>query len=337
MKEPSTISSGSNGSNESSEQGERGELFSLLLRLHPLERGQVFPGSGHHMQATFLDMVRQGDPQLAERLHQPNQRRPYTLSLLQGFNHLPASELADAMNKNTPVEVLPGQVYWLRITMLDASVFQSLTRYLLLKASQVTVRLNNSTFEVSRLLASPDPEQAATSWVAYSSFVQLYRQRTLHRLYEFEFASPTAFSKGQQGWGKQLHIFPIPADTFESLARQWDGFAPPALRLEAHELTPADIAAWCQENVIVTQYALETRHLASHHFGQVGFLGRAIYEVKGDPRAPVARWLTPLAGFALFCGVGYKTAMGMGQCRCHPTGAFEHRQRSQARPQEVRS
>jgi CRISPR-associated endoribonuclease Cas6 len=330
------ISNESNENSKSNESSECGELFSLLLRLHPLEQGQVFPGSGHHVQAAFLDMVRQGDPRLAEQLHQPNQRRPYTLSLLQGFNHIPATELADAMNKNIPIEVQPGQVYWLRITMLDATVFQSLTRYLLLKASQVTVRLNNNTFEVSRLLASPDPEQAATSWVAYSSFTQLYRQQTPHRLYEFEFASPTAFSKGQQAWGKPLHIFPTPADTFESLARQWDGFAPPALRLTAHELTPADIAAWCQENVIVTQYALETRHLASHNFGQVGFLGHVTYEVKGDPRAPAARWLTPLAGFALFSGVGYKTAMGMGQCRCHPIGAFDHRQRAKARPQEVR-
>jgi CRISPR-associated endoribonuclease Cas6 len=37
--------------------------------------------------------------------------------------------------------------------------------------------------------------------------------------------------------------------------------------------------------------------------------------VKGAKRDPIARWLTPLARFALFSGVGYKTAMGMGQCR----------------------
>jgi hypothetical protein len=56
---------------------DQGELFSMLLRLHPLESGQVSPGSGNPMQAAFLEMVRQGDPMLAERLHQPNQRRPY--------------------------------------------------------------------------------------------------------------------------------------------------------------------------------------------------------------------------------------------------------------------
>lgn len=304
---------------------EHGELFSMLIRVHPLERGEVFPGSGHHVQAAFLDMVCQGDPQLSDKLHQPNQRRPYTLSLLQGFNHLPASQLAEAMNKNRSVEVLPGQVYWIRITTLDAIIFQTFIRYLLMKARQVTVRLNNTTFEVSRLLASPDPQQVASSWVAYSSFAELHQQQTPYRLYEFEFASPTAFSKGQQAWGKQLHLFPTAADTFESLARQWDGFAPPALRLHTQALNPAAIADWCQENIIVTQYTLETRYLASNKFGQVGFLGSVTYEVKGDPRAPVARWLTPLARFALFSGVGYKTAMGMGQCRSHLTSKFDCR------------
>lgn len=33
-------------------------------------------------------------------------------------------------------------------------------------------------------------------------------------------------------------------------------------------------------------------------------------------RGREARWLTPLARFALFGGIGYKTAMGMGQARC---------------------
>src|SRR5438132_12632570 len=95
----------------------RGELFSMLLRLHPIEPGLVSPSSGNQVQAAFLDMVRQGDPALADWLYVPNQRRPYTLGLLQGFNHLPAAQLEEAMTKNQMVPITPGQVYWLRITM----------------------------------------------------------------------------------------------------------------------------------------------------------------------------------------------------------------------------
>ena len=72
---------------------ERGELFSVLLRLHPVEAGWVSPSSGSQAHAAFLDIVNQNDPALAEQLHQPNQRRPFTVGLLQGFNHLPAAQL----------------------------------------------------------------------------------------------------------------------------------------------------------------------------------------------------------------------------------------------------
>ena len=68
--------------------------------------------------------------------------------------------------------------------------------------------------------------------------------------------------------------------------------------------------------MIVSRYTLETRYLPSSKFGQSGFQGNVTYEVKGIPTSPEAAWLSPLARFALFSGVGYKTTMGMGQARC---------------------
>ncbi len=300
----------------SSSRQDRGELFSMLLRLHPKEPGMVQPGAGNQVQAAFLDMVQQSDPALAEWLHAPNQRRPYTLSLLQGFNHLKEAQVEEAIVRNQGVQVMPGQVYWLRITMLDASVFGSFARYLIAHPRDLTVRIGSASFEISRLLCSPEQQNAAQSWVAYSSFAELCASRTVQKHYHFEFATPTAFSMGQKQWGKQLHLFPEPLLVFESLARQWDLFAPASLRLATQNLTAKDIAAWCEEYVIVSRYSLHTRYMPSSRFGQSGFLGEVIYEVKGNPAAPEACWLTPLARFALFSGVGYKTTMGMGQARC---------------------
>ena len=294
----------------------RGELFSLLLRLHPTEPGLVSPSSGNHVQAAFLDMVRQGDPALAEWLHTPNQRRPYTLGLLQGFNHLSAAQLEEIMAKNQVVQVTPGQVYWLRITMLDATVFGSFAQYLITKPRALTVRIGDARFEISRLLSTPEPGNTGQSWVAYSSFAELCTAKKAQKQYHFEFATPTAFSLGQKQWGKLLKMFPEPSFVFESLARQWDLFAPPDLRLVTSGVTPRDIGAWCEEQVIVSRYSLETCYLPSNKFGQSGFQGNVIYEVKGSPIAPEASWLSPLARFALFSGVGYKTTMGMGQARC---------------------
>ncbi len=297
-------------------RSERGELFSMLLRLHPSEEGLVSLSAGNQVQAAFLDMVRQGDPTLADWLHAPNQRRPYTLGLLQGFNHLSAKQLEEAMARNQMVQVTPGQVYWLRITMLDASVFGSFAHYLIANPRALTLRIGNARFEISRLLSTPDPDNTAQPWVSYSSFTELRNSSVPQKQYHFDFATPTAFSMGQKPWGKLLKMFPEPAYVFESLARQWDLFAPASLRIATGGLTPRAIASWCEEHVIVLRYSLETRYLPSSKFGQSGFQGNVAYEVKGVPTAPEAQWLAPLARFALFSGVGYKTTMGMGQTRC---------------------
>jgi CRISPR-associated endoribonuclease Cas6 len=183
-----------------------------------------------------------------------------------------------------------------------------------MKAHALTLRIGDTHFEVSRVINTSDPQQNTSSWVAYSSFSALHAMPSVQKHYEFEFATPTAFSQGQKPWGKQLLLFPTPSLVFENLARQWEIFAPAHLRLE--NLTPQAIGAWCDEHIIVSQYALSTRYLSSSKFGHVGFQGHVTYEVKGNPTAPTAHWLSPLARLALFAGIGYKTAMGMGQARC---------------------
>lgn len=301
---------------QSPKKNDRGELFSMLLRLHPIEAGMVAPGAGNHVQGAFLNMVQQSDPALAEWLHAPNQRRPYTLGLLQGFNHLTVAELEEATVKNQEVQVMPGQVYWLRITMLDSTIFGSFAQHLVAQPRDLIVNIGNARFEISRLLCTPEQQNSPQTWVAYSSFAELAAQRRAQKHYHFEFTTPTAFSRGQKQWGKLLKVFPEPAIVFESLAKQWELFAPTHLRMAADNLTPRHIEAWSEEHVIISRYTLHTRYLPSSKFGQTGFIGEVIYEVKGIPTAPEALWLSSLARFALFSGVGYKTTIGMGQCRC---------------------
>lgn len=295
---------------------ERGELFSILLRLHPIEVGWVSPSAGREAHAAFLDIVRQNDADLAEQLHQPNQRRPFTVGLLQGFNHLTAAQLEEAFTRNQKVQVSPGQVYWLRITILDAAIFGVLFQHLITKPRAFILRLGEARFEVSRLIGSPEPCAGANSWAAYSSFAEMSTFTHVQREYAFEFATPTAFSMGQKSWGKVMNLLPEPAYVFESLAKQWEVFAPAHLRLSAAGLNVRDFVGWCAESLIVAYYRLETRYLPSSKFAQPGFQGTITYEVKRAQASHEARWLTPLAHFALFSGVGYKTSMGMGQARC---------------------
>src|SRR5579859_2508265 len=149
---------------------ERGELFSLMLRLHPLEAGQVAPGAGNHLQAAFLDMVRDADPALSDWLHTPNQRRPYTIGLLQGFNHLKAAQIEEKRARQQTLPVIPGQTYWLRLTMLDATIFSSFSQHLIAMSRGLSLRIGDARFEISRLLSMPEGDAPAhtPSWVGCS-------------------------------------------------------------------------------------------------------------------------------------------------------------------------
>ncbi|MBX5458527.1 MAG: CRISPR-associated endoribonuclease Cas6 [Thermogemmatispora sp.] len=295
---------------------EHGTLVSMVLRVEPAEPGWLTPSCGPQLQAAFLQLVRQVDPELSAWLHQPNQRRPYTLSLLHGFRQLSAKDLQLVTSQLQPVPVQPGERYWLRLTLLDERLIQAILRASLQQARQLRLCIEQVPLVITHILAAPHPSHEGPSWVAVTSFEELAREQAVQEHYTFEFASPTAFSKGQRPWGKLLTLFPEPAAVFESLARSWDLFAPARLRLSTADLTPLEIADWCADHLIVSHYELRTQYLPSSRFGQTGFLGRITYEVKGPGDVPQARWLTPLARLALFSGVGYKTAMGMGQARC---------------------
>lgn len=296
-----------------------GELFALQLRLSPTEPGEVRLNTGTPAQAAFLDLVRQVDPNLAERLHADNQRRPYTLGMLQGFNHLTEREREAAMAGARPIRVESGQVFWLRLTILDGAVFQTFTRALLAHAADLRLRIGGAQFTVTRVLGMPEAGDTRPSWVGFATFADLAKDRAARHNYHFEFATPTAFSLGQRSWGKAYMLFPDPAHLWRGLARAWEEFAPEALRLAATGLAPHDIEAFCAEHVVVSRYEMETRYLPAARFGQMGFQGTAEYSVMAGEDDPAALWLTPLARFASYAGVGHKTSMGMGQTRwLHP-------------------
>src|SRR5450759_3162221 len=166
---------------------DRGALFSFLLRLHPTEPGQIAPGAGNQVQAAFLGMVRQGDPALSDWLHRPNQRRPYTVGLHQDFNHLTRAQLEGCRTKQQTIPVLSEQTYWLRITMLDATVFSTFAHSLITKPRTLTVRIGTARFQISRLLSIPETNVNTPTWIAHSSFAELHEVRRVQTSSTFEF------------------------------------------------------------------------------------------------------------------------------------------------------
>src|SRR5260221_9133429 len=57
-------------------------LYALMLKLRPRAAGEVLPNAGQLAHAALLAWLKEVDPALAARLHEPNNDRPFTCSSL---------------------------------------------------------------------------------------------------------------------------------------------------------------------------------------------------------------------------------------------------------------
>ncbi len=269
-------------------------LYALMLKLRPQRAGDLLPNAGHLAHAALLHWFAQVDPALSAWLHEPHAKRPFTCSSLWFPNE---REVALAQRENRRLPILPGQVYWLRLTLLREELFQTLTTRFFQPATRTpradgppsldlpSLRLGGMRFEISGLVALPpdDGRQSprTVSWVGYTSYEQLVEQARALDLASpvvqqigLEFHSPTAFSDGQTAWGKRMHLFPDPDRVFDRLARVWNEWAPTALALDA----PA-LQAYAREWVAVAYHHLETRLFHFDRYAQVGFTGQCHYRL----------------------------------------------------------
>src|SRR5258708_19795596 len=99
--------------------------------------------------------------------------------------------------KREEVAVTPGQVYWLRITMLDTGVFGTFARYLIAHPRDLVVRIGNARFEISRLLCTPE-QDATQTWVAFTSFAELNAPPNPQNPYHIQSPPPTPSTQPHQ-------------------------------------------------------------------------------------------------------------------------------------------
>lgn len=272
------------------------DLFSIVLLLSPTEEAEIGATVGHHAHAAFLRAVEAVDPALSAALHAPDRSpRPFTVSPLRGVP--PA--------RGGTVRLSPERIVWLRITLLQPLLYERLMESLLRDDRRPLLRLGPATFWIREVRVTP----GSHPWAGCASWADLAAARPEREL-TLEFASPTAFSFGRTAWGHRMVVLPLPERVFASLARAWNAFAPPPLRVE-----PQALERYASEHVVIREIEdLNTRMLNFGGRPQIGFTGRVTYGLMGEDEV-ARRQLTMLADFAFYAGVGYKTTMGMGQAR----------------------
>ena len=307
------------------------KLYALVLKLRPLEHGTLMPFSGEFVHAALLNWLKSTAPDVATWLHEGNKRRLFTCSSLQF--PFPETRMREAERKNVHLPLDPEETYAIRITLLLGELFplfhEALMRFNATEFGGTKppfMQLGKQTFLLDEVIAEPDESSGWADCTSFSNLVDWARTLRLGSVesLELEFASLTTFNrsnKRSQVYGGHSALLPLPQYVFPGLVRRWQELAPPELEgVVQGELVEQYVE---NEGIIISDYALRPHQVCFANHPQRGFVGRCVYDVRGpdekvteEAALTVRQQILMLARLAFYCGVGYKTAMGMGQV--HP-------------------
>lgn len=305
-------------------------LYAFLLKLRPLREGTLMPFSGELVHAAWLDWLRSAAPEVATWLHEGNKRRLFTCSSLQ-FPY-PASRMCEAERENVHMPLTPEKTYTIRITLLLGELFPLFHSALMdfnTKGSSAGkppfMRLGKQQFLLEEVVFDTDDSSGWTGFTSFDKLAEKARTLKLGRMepLTLEFASLTTFNRSNTRnriYGPHTALLPLPQYVFPGLARRWQELAPPELagmvqgdRVEQYAL---------DDGIIIADYNLKPNTVKFTTHWQQGFVGKCKYLLRCPDEATaeeapltVRQQILLLAQLAFYCGVGYKTAMGMGRTR----------------------
>lgn len=295
-------------------------LYSSVIKLLNLHTVTIPPPGGQHAHAAFLDIVRQVDAALAQALHEnrgKGARQPFTVSPIMGlpkrFHHAEhagwqarAGEKAQVPPRSEgrgAIFLREGWECWLRVTMLNETLFRSFVEYFLDGGGKEMpkIRLGDAHFAVTEILTTP----GSHPWAGYTTLAIL--QQRLEEppppVLAFEFHSPTSFKLKDE----YVETMPYPKLVFGNLAGAW--------RALSGEDLVEPIEKYAERQLRLVAHRLERRTITLHNRPQLGSVGRVDYPFTQPEDTPLARALNLLADLAFYTGLGRKTAQGMGMVR----------------------
>lgn len=265
---------------------------SLILHLIPLS--PIYPQflTGRHLHALFFSLVSAVNPELGSFLHDQKSEKAFTVSPLQieqkGNKKILQWEHCKPIPAGTPC--------WWRISLLDDSLFGSLTQLWLNLNLEHPWHLGSADLHITRILGTP---QASSPWANALTYAQLYEKSSeSDRILSLAFCTPTAFRQG-----KFDTALPTKESVFNSLLNRWNKYS--GIELNAISL----------DSVFPSFFNIQTEMVADSRSKFIGCIGEVGYRILGNVDAATIKQLNTLADFALYCGVGRKTTMGMGMIR----------------------
>lgn len=309
--------------------GTPARLYALLLRLRPLRQGTIMPYVGEMVHAAFLNWLRSAAPDVATWLHDGQKRRFFTCSNLHFPPSMEPNLRVERENIHLPLD--PQKTYTLRLTLLLGELFPVFHEALMQFNVSSTgtnkapfMQLSKQLFQLEEVILNRDEPSGWTGFTALNSLVEKAQQTRFsnNAMLTLDFASLTAFSRGnsKSGYGAHHVMLPLPLFVFQNLLKRWEDIAPAELADVIHREA---IEQYLQEDgIIIIDYDLKAHHVYFTTHKQRGFIGTCTYQMrtpfeKRPEETPltIQQQLYLLTQLAFYSGIGYKTAMGMGQVR----------------------
>ncbi len=140
-----------------------------------------------------------------------------------------------------------------------------------------------------------------SNWIDWVDLLPADVSTNIH--IEMRFSSPTAFKQG-----KTSLLFPIPYNIYLRPYKIWQALGPPAYQPPDHWIQ------WSKRMVYVPKHQIKTIEVKLDHRNNfTGFVGDIRLEIQSDitEKEYIIYWKA-LSRLSEYCGVGYKTTMGMG-------------------------
>lgn len=260
------------------------------MALKPLADVRFKSSPARSLHAALLRRLELVAPDIARALHDAplgahSSEHPWTVSSLLGpLNH-----------DGDDLVATPDRTYHVRITALIPEVARALDI-----AFNPSHPLGREPLVLEHVPFDVMLEQSW--WENLATYASLLTAAKPHRRLGLEFCSPTGFRRSREGL-----VSPTPDICLQGYLRKWNAFSKVVISEES-------LLEFVENHIILEKTVL---HPAAHRLGsysQYGFLGRA--EWRADGSSPgLLRQVNALVDYALYCGTGMKTALGMGQTR----------------------
>ncbi|PJF42782.1 MAG: hypothetical protein CUN55_09635 [Phototrophicales bacterium] len=239
---------------------------------------------GRLIHAAFLDIIRTIDPMLSERLHDLNQRKPYTLSPIW----------------SSQPQIRMGAEAYLRVCFLDVSIAELFVEQFILASRNQTFSVGKTSFAIVDVLATPDqhPQAGALDITPPTQFFDVNRV-------ELNLLTPTAFSR-KQGTKVAYETSMTPRLVWHYARRIWESIG-------GESPGPA-FDDWCEAHTAIESVNTKPRTVDFGRFKVKGVIGKLRYVLHAPLDDEMRLWWFQFARFMPFSSLGYKTTMGMGQC-----------------------